>query len=467
MPSTARDYIRKKGPARKSGPPNPPPKASGQWESVHSLPMTPRQRLAAARMAYVVIVLMATLTELRFSSDTAAAAARMSRAITLSLGWRDAVDGLRNLVLFAGLGGVWVVTSFSGRVSREIARGTAVGLALSATVECAQLFSAVRTASLVDVGTNTLGALGGAVAVALLIVEVRRAKGARSYVGVPAFLAAGSYSLAVLCEAVTPLFHSAPMRGVGGGPLTRLQIALQLAGPLSLGAVPLLDVLLFAPAGFLCVTMLGERGWPARRAWRIVAGVGAVVAFAAAPVRGMVGLPVLWEASVAHALALAFGAWASYRWLPPLTQKLRGHARAGAALFAYAGLLILWGWRPFLPETRWQLIAAQFTPEHFVPLASLAERMDAFSVLHVGQEFLLYVPLGGLLAVWPLRREGRWSHLWPALALALLIEGGHAVIAGRYFDVTNALLAGSGLAVGWVVVRRSGYATYGAVLGGR
>src|SRR2546430_8324611 len=46
-------------------------------------------------------------------------------------------------------------------------------------------------------------------------------------------------------------------------------------------------------------------------------------------------------------------------------------------------------------------IAGQLTLEHVVPLASLAERVVAFSALHVLQQFLLYLPLGSMLAVWP------------------------------------------------------------------
>ena len=163
--------------------------------------MTSPQRFIAARLAYVVIVLLATLTQLDFSPDLAAARQRLVRAFTLSLGWRDAIDALRNLTLFAGLGAVWVVTSISGKVGEEIQRATLVGLGLSVTVEGLQIFSPVRIASLVDVTTNTLGALGGALIVALLIVEVRRAKGTPSYVGVPTLLLAGACGLAVACEA--------------------------------------------------------------------------------------------------------------------------------------------------------------------------------------------------------------------------------------------------------------------------
>ncbi len=426
--------------------------------------MTPRQRYLAARSAYVAIALLATLANLELSWDLAAAAPRLGRAFTPSLAWRDVIDGVRNLALFAGLGSLWVVTSLSGKVRAEITRATLFGLALSVTVEGLQTFSPVRNASIVDVTTNTLGALAGALATALLVAAVRRAKGGRSYVGIPTFLPAAAYGLAVLCEALTPLFSSDPIRGIEGGPLRRLDAALQLALPLSLGEIPLLDVPLFAPAGFLAVMMLTERGRDPRWGWRAVAGGGAGLMFAAEVVHGLLGNAIHWEAAATHALALGFGAWAAHRWLAPLTQALRGALRARSALFGYATLLILWGWRPLLPETDGSVIAEQLTRGHFVPLASLAERADVFSALHVAQQFLLYVPLGAMLAVWPLRLSGRWSHLWPALWLAVAVEVGHIVIVNRFFDVTNVLLAWAGLGIGWIALRRCGYVPYGAAL---
>ena len=143
--------------------------------------MTPRGRFLAARLAYVAIILLATVTELHFSPDLTAAADRLARAFTPSLGWRDAIDGLRNTVLFAGLGVTWVMSSVSGRVGAEIERATLVGFGLSVTVEGLQVFSPIRTASIVDVATNTLGALAGALVVALWLAALHRARGARSY----------------------------------------------------------------------------------------------------------------------------------------------------------------------------------------------------------------------------------------------------------------------------------------------
>jgi len=82
------------------------------------------------------------------------------------------------------------VTSISGKVGEEIWRATLVAFGLSVTIEGLQVFSPVRTASLVDVTTNTLGALAGALMVPLLIVEVRRAKGRWSHLRPGLWLAA-------------------------------------------------------------------------------------------------------------------------------------------------------------------------------------------------------------------------------------------------------------------------------------
>ena len=426
--------------------------------------MTPRQQFLAARLAYVAIVLLATLTNLQLSGDLAAAGPRLVRALTPSLGWRDAIDGLRNLALFAGLGAVWVVTSLTGNVGREIRIATLVGLGLSVTVEGLQVFSPVRIASLVDVSTNVLGALAGAVITALLIAAAQRSRGGRSYLGIPVWLVAVAYGLAVLGEALVPLFDSVPLPDIEGGPLTSLRVVVRSTAPLSLGPARLFDVVLFAPAGFLAVMLLGERGVAARRAWGAVAAVAAALMFGAEFLHGTIRLTIRWEAAALHAAALAFGAWAAARWLSPLTRTLRGSARARAAVTAYAALLAVWGLRPFAPQLDFQQIADQLTPDHLVPLQALAGRVDVFSALHVAQQFLLYLPLGGLLAVWPLRLAGRWSHLWPALWLAAAIEAGHILVAGRFFDVTNALLAAAGLGMGWVVVRRSGFRPYGAAL---
>jgi VanZ family protein len=436
----------------------------GSAGRLDSQPMTPRQNLLAGRLAYVAVIVLATLTHLDVSWSVGAALHRLGRAFEPSMGWRDAVDGLRNLALFAGLGAVWIITSLEGTLTRETLRATVAGFVLSATVEGLQLFSSTRIASVLDIFTNTLGALGGALVVTLLIADVRRRREARSYFGLPASLLAGSYACALACEALVPLFRSNPLSGLTGGPLSSLGIVLQLARPLSFDEVPLLDIFLYAPAAFFIVILLAERGRPAARSWVWVAIAGALFSFGAELAHGLIRLSIRWEAAATHALALGFGAWAAHRWLAPLTRALRGPARARSIILTYMALLGLWGWRPLEPVESLHDVTAQLTLAHIEPLRSLAARVDVFSALHVAQQFLLYFPLGCLLAVWPLRLSGRWSHLTPALWLAAVIEAGHIFLAGRDFDVTNALLAGAGLGTGWIIVRRSGYRPYGDAL---
>src|SRR5260370_34278363 len=99
------------------------------------------RRFLAARLIYVGLVLLATLADLHFPSNLSAASDRLRRAFTLDLSWGDAVDGLRNLAPLGGLGLVWVVTTQSGKLRREILWGTLAGFALSVTVEGLQVFT--------------------------------------------------------------------------------------------------------------------------------------------------------------------------------------------------------------------------------------------------------------------------------------------------------------------------------------
>ena len=232
--------------------------------------------------------------------------------------------------------------------------------------------------------------------------------------------------------------------------------------PLSFAQIPITDFFLFAPAGFVVVMMLGEHG--VQQAWRRVAVIGALLLLAGDVGHGLMRLPIRWEAVGVHIVAWSFGAWAAHRWLGAISRELRGADRARFAFAAYAVLLFLWGWRPFLPEMRGAVIAQQLTLGHFIPLQALAQRVDVFSALHIAQQFFLYFPAGCLLAVWPLRLRGPWAHLWSGVWLAAAVEVGHILVEGRFFDVTNFIVACAGLGMGWLLVRRVGYRPYGEAL---
>jgi len=192
-------------------------------------------RLLGIRAAYIVIILIATLTGLEFSANQTDALARLQRAFAPAETWRAAVDALRNLVLFAGFGAVWVATSLDRHTSRDVKHAAVISFVLSAFVEGVQTFSPVRTASIIDVAMNTIGGIIGAVVAAKLLATVRTARNERSYVGVPALLIAGPYALAVACEALTPLFNSSELPEFQGGPASRLLESLDASFPLDFG----------------------------------------------------------------------------------------------------------------------------------------------------------------------------------------------------------------------------------------
>jgi VanZ like family len=128
------------------------------------------------------------------------------------------------------------------------------------------------------------------------------------------------------------------------------------------------------------------------------------------------------------------------------------------------GVLAMWSLRPFVPEFDGGMLAQKLHNRWWLPLASLGMRMDFFSVVDVCSPFFLYLPLGALLAVWPLRRSGPLRGPLPAVYLALLLETSQFVVEGRLPDITDALVQGAAALVGWAIMRRTGYPRRGTLL---
>lgn len=418
----------------------------------------------AARAAYIAVILLATLSRLRPDFDITQATPRLERAFELNLFGRDVVDGLRNVALFAGWGVVWVATAPGARLMRAIGAATATGALLSAIVEATQLLSTTRTASFLDVMTNTGGALAGAVAVVLAAWAVHEKRGARSFIGIPAFVFAGAYLAAAGLEAFIPLFRQDALVGGTGGPIARLSHALGEFEWSSLGVLPLFDGVLFAPAGALSVAALVERGFRYWAAARIVMIAGTVVFVGVELARGAASQPIVAGPALVHAATIALGAAAAARWLPGLSRNLRGAARPQVFLMVYTLWLVLWAWRPLVPELSLSAIGEQLSIRRLIPLTALGIRVDLFSVVDVVRQFCLLVPVGALLAVWPLRRDGWLRGPLPAVYLAFALEAGQILVIGRFFDITDALIGSAGVLIGWTLVRRSGYPTYGTIL---
>ncbi len=368
------------------------------------------------------------------------------------------------MVLFAGWGLVWMITAPAGRSLVSLRNAVLTGAGVSVLVEVAQLFSTTRTASVLDLLTNTVGSFVGAAALVVLVISVARRRGARSFVGLPAMVFATSYGVSAFAEALVPLFRQTTLPNVYGGPFGRFHLAWGMFTWNSLARIPVTDILLFAPAGAFAVAALAEAGREYRSAAWWVAAVGAALAVLVEIGHGLLGLPIEAGAAVAHAVGVGGGAFAAASGLPRLTRRLRGRMRPAMLLWTYGGVLLLWALRPFAPEMSLAGIGAKLTNDWWIPLRFLGERVDLFSVVDVVSPFFLYLPLGGLLAVWPLARRGALAAFWPAVYLAAATELSQVFVQGRLLDSTDLLVQVAGALVGWTVLRRAGFAPHGSVL---
>lgn len=412
------------------------------------------------RLAYLAILLLATLTRLEPVLDAGAAAARASGALDIDLSPKDLVDAARNLALFAGWGLIWMATAPAGRTLRSFGLAVGTGVSISVGVELAQLFSDVRKASPLDVLSNGGGALVGAATVIVLVRGLSRYRSKRSFVGLPAALFAGSYGFAVLGEALIPLTRQEHL-GVYGSPISRFRFALSEFDPASFGVLPLSEIVLFAPAGFFLAAALREAGHGYRKAGWMAAAVGSALVALTEVARGGAGLVISGGPIVVHAVAVGMGAAAAALLLPRTTRSLRGAERPQALFAIYAGIVAVWYLRPYIVQGDPGEWLAQITSHWWMPMSFATARMDLFSVLDVTTVFFLFLPLGGLLAVWPVRRAGPWSGVVPAVVVGAMAEFAQLFIVGRYLSLADILIAAAAAWSGWVVVRRSGFPVRG------
>jgi len=417
-----------------------------------------------ARLAYVAIVLVATLSNLHLDPTLVDVPPRLARALDLSPHLSDAIDAVRNILLFAGLGAVWVATSRLARPSRTLLTLTVVSLLLSGCVEALQLFSPVRDASLIDVTTDTLGGLVGGLITLGAFGVINESARKRSYIGIPAVMLAASYGLATIMEAFIPLFRQDLLPQLGGSISDRIGRAIVAIRPESITQLPLTDAFIFLPAGVFAVAALVESGVSAMVAALAVACVAVIVYPVVEVVHGVAAEPILLGAALMHVLAASIGAVAAALWLEPFGRRFPIRMRARIVAAAYALVIMIWSWRPFRLDFSMGSMAEQFTGDHLVPLRALASRGDLFSVTDVVSQGVIFFPLGALLAVWPLRRKGPLRGLLPTIYVAIILEVGKIPISDRFMDVTHILIQSAGAALGFLLVRRLGYKVNGELL---
>ncbi len=414
---------------------------------------------------YLAVVAAATLLWAP-SAAGLSFAERLQAMLHPRLAGSDVIDGIRNVALFSGWGLLWMLTAHRDWSARKtLVLAVTSGAVCSLLVELAQLFFTTRTPSLLDVGTNTLGAGLGAVITGAFLHWLGSHKGRQSFVGIPAALFALSYGGTVVGETLVPLFRQALRADAWGSPARRWTVAwAQFQADSGWFPLPIGDILLFAPLGVLAVAALAEQGWRYPRAVRTVAILGVAASFALEFAHGLLGIQIRLGAATTHGIAIALGAGVAGLLIPRFSQRARGAARPRRVLVAYGIIASLWLLRPYRLDLSGVSLRMKWAFPWWVPLGDARYRADLFPVIDVLGGFLLFLPVGALLAVWPLRKRGVLAGIWPASLLALVLEASQFLIAGRTPTVTDPLVQTAAAAIGWFAVRKVGYPRYGTVL---
>jgi VanZ family protein len=357
----------------------------------------PRLSLGSALLAHVVVATLAiTLMPFHLRAPT---------RFTLT-GYVGPFDLVANIGLFLPIGFLFQLSQDRGRPPRLLP-AFALGLVLSGLIEGAQLFIPGRCSSVLDMATNTLGALAGAA----LHRAARRALDARL-----------ASRLALELPLMALFYLLVPLLWIGG--------LVSMADPSRLWSSVFLG--LFGGAVLASVYRHRLRRADVLSPGRV--GLGAAAWFVVA------SLPAVFVDARFVAIGAAIVGVAT-RWMAASPTFLRIRGRR----FEVPTLLRIW---PFFAAYLWALaLAPRVVPPPGV-LASLGqlvtlERLAAFSLL------------GFLLAELRGRRDDRGLRRWiapvarQALAIAAALELASAIALGRAsvarpFALAALALAGAG-----------------------
>lgn len=410
---------------------------------------------AVFRVGYLICIGIATLLQLGFDTAPMNVQFRFHRALHPPMGFKDIVDGARNIALFLGWGAVWVLTAPSPSRWRDVVRATVLGMCASLFVESIQVFSMFRMASIADVITNTLGSLLGAMAVWL--VERRAGTDMRqgTLLGVPGWLPAGAVLTTAAALTFAPSSRAAMNVAWAASPFERARlIANTSALPVTwVGMLP--DVIAWLMVGLTVAIAISDRTGRVRgrqlAAWLVI--VPALLGLAHLG-RAMAGLQREAGAWQIQAVAVAVGLLSALlvvpRWRTVVTARTTRAMQVGV-LVAVLGALMAW-----TPAT-WIVTAANtphFNWRQLVPMMSLFQRQDMSSVFLVMEKAGLGAALGACLAA--RKRSGApRPGLRTAALVALAYELGQCVVPGRYPDITDVIITAAAAGLAAVLVARA------------
>jgi len=408
---------------------------------------TTPSRLASVRTFWLLITLFIIYggaIPFHFSAGLSGAAEKL-RTLPLNplvspvTGHRVSIpDAVQNVLLFLPFGVLGVLAvSARERSPLRVLRVTALGAALSTSVETMQLFTVDRVTALSDILMNTIGAGLGAIAAGTIDRVARRllvraeAAGLTSTDAFPPMIAA---TLLIVIAAWEP-FDVTLELGTVSGKLHALARDVWQAGVPTDEGVALIHYTLFAVAA--CRWREAIRR-PHVALWVAVVGTAAAFGLEACQVAITSRMPSLEDALVrAGGVFIGIGCWRLAQGRVARTFWL------GTMIVATAMAALVQELSPFD-------IAPVHRPFGLMPFLSIYAHTTFDALSHVIELVLLYAPLGfvarTLLAG---RRRGLTLALGATFLIALPVEYLQGWIVGRYPDVTDVAISVAG---GWVGV---------------
>jgi VanZ family protein len=208
------------------------------------------------------------------------------------------------------------------------------------------------------------------------------------------------------------------------------------------------EALAWSLAGGVSALALRESGLGEGRS--IAGGAALIAALAAACEMAQVFVGSRLVDATSVVLAAAGGAAGAA--VAVLGRRRPPGAWAGPALVIWAIVLVLTQWSP--PR----FVARSFSdlsPTMLIPFLIYYHQRDLNSLADVVNEVLRTVPLGALLAA--RRADGRgsaWRAALVGFGAGTLLEVGQLFVVGRHAEITDALWAATGSALGFALWRR-------------
>lgn len=419
-------------------------------------PLLERRLRRGLFCCYCLFILYGTFIPFRFSSDPLFVRLRwqhfFSPPFVNGVKQFSLLDAASNVLLFVPFGFLWVGAKFANRrvmgFSAVVIFVTLFGALFSFAIELGQLFSPGRTASILDVSANTLGAALGAIFGYVIFSGLRGALGAALLHVMqrrPALILLALLLIVPLADAYYPFQITLDVSTVWGN-LKRTQW-LPFVGGFHRYWLDLIveKVLLFAAIGYLAKTSLTDKFLPTSGP-ALVLCVGFAFCVEAGKLLFVGRIP-----NAENFLLAATGALLGVTVVPLLAQTsvCRRHP-VGVLLCLVVANLAYSELTPFdwiqLPDE----LARQVARIEWLPLGAYYGADPQAALFDLGKKLMLAGPLGFLIAAgWGGRR--RFAAASAGFLLGATLEALQIFLRSRTASVTDILLfavaSGSGAVI--------------------